>query len=343
MFLKIFIELLFCTKISLYLCVAKAKNMIPQFTSMLQMTTALPNDKACREYLELRLWNGVPTCPHCGVVDANHYKLNVKGEFKGMYKCKSCKERFTVTIGTIFEGSNIGLHTWFLALYMFSAHKKGISSHQLARDLGVTQKTAWFMLHRLRIVFTDGNTDQLGGEGVVVEGDTTIHGGKVKNMSNKKRREIKEGVRGINDNKTSVAGYIERSGKIRFDVIDANESEKELLTKHVDTTSVIMTDSATTYTTVGKEFAHHGIVDHSKSEYVKEEVYHTNTIEGAFSWFDRMVVGIYHQVTYKHLQPYCNELAFRYNSRKITDKMRFDNALVRTEGARLKYATLISK
>ena len=143
--------------------------MIPQFTSMLQMTAALPNDKACREYLELRRWNGVPVCPHCGVSDEKHYKLNVKGEFKGMYKCKSCKERFTVTVGTIFEGSNIGLHTWFLALYMFSAHKKGISSHQLARDLGVTQKTAWFMLHRLRIVFTDGNiTDKMRFDNALV-------------------------------------------------------------------------------------------------------------------------------------------------------------------------------
>ena len=317
--------------------------MNTNFSNFAAMITALPTDAACREYLEMKRWGGVPTCFHCGVADEKHYKLNVKGEFRGMYKCKSCKERFTVTMGTMFEGSPISLRKWFIATFLFSAHKKGISSHQLARDLGVTQKTAWFMLHRLRLAFTDSNNDMLGGEGVVVESDTTITGGKVKNMSNRKRKEIKEGVRGINDNKTSVAGYIERSGKIRFDVIDANESEKELVTKHVDTTSVIMTDSATTYTTVGKEFAHHGVVDHSKSEYVKEEVYHTNTIEGAFSWFDRMVVGIYNQVTYKHLQPYCNELAFRYNSRKITDKMRFDNALVRTEGARLKYATLIAK
>lgn len=165
--------------------------MLQNFTSLLQMTVALPNDTACREYLELLRWNGVPTCPHCGIVDSAHYKLKVKGEFKGLYKCCECKERFTVTIGTVFEGSNIGLQKWFMALYLFSAHKKGISSHQLARDLGVTQKTAWYMLHRLRETFIEKMPEPLGGEGVIVEADTTYIGGKTKNMHKSKRREFK--------------------------------------------------------------------------------------------------------------------------------------------------------
>lgn len=313
-----------------------------EFNSFAAMVTALPDEKACREYLEMKRWNGTPSCPHCGTVDANHYKLNVKGEFKGMYKCRGCKQRFTVTVGTIFEGSPIPLRKWFIATFIFSAHKKGISSHQLARDLDVTQKTAWFMLHRLRLAFMEMDGEPMGGEGVVVETDTTIVGGKVKNMSNSKRKEIKDNIRGINDNKTAVIGYVERSNKVRFEVLDNGESEKELLKENVDPASVLMTDSATTYTTVGKDFAHHGIVDHSKHEYVKEEVYHTNTIEGAFSLFDRMVIGIYHSVTPKHLQAYCNELGFRYNSRKITDKMRFDLALIKTNGVRLKYDTLIA-
>jgi transposase-like protein len=317
--------------------------MILDFNSFASMVKALPTDNACREYLELQRWGGVPVCPHCGVIDVNHYKLNVKGEFKGLYKCKSCKHRFTVLLGTIFEGSPIPLQKWFIATYMFSAHKKGVSSHQLGRDLNVTQATAWFMLHRLRVAFTENNDSPLGGDGVVVEADNTIVGGKVKNMSNSKRRDIKDGKRGINDNKTTVAGYIERSNKIRFDVMDSTESDKGLLAKHVDTGSVLMTDSATTYTTIGKEYAHHGIVDHSKSEYVKDKIYHTNTLEGAFSLFDRMIIGIYHSVTPKHLQAYCNETAFRYNSRKITDKMRFDMALKCTDGAKLSYATLIAR
>ncbi len=271
--------------------------MIPQFNSFAAMVTALPTDKACREYLETQRWGGVPVCPHCGVVDANHYKLNVKGEFKGMYKCRSCKERFTVTMGTMFEGSPIPLRKWFMATFMFSAHKKGISSHQLARDLGVTQKTAWFMLHRLRLAFTDSNDSPLGGEGVVVETDVTIHGGKTKNMHNKKRAAMLKDKSMRNDNKTSISAYIERGGNIRFDVIDHNENEPDLLRKHVDTDSVLMTDTANAYVKVGKEFAHHASVDHTKDEYVRDGVIHTNTIEGAFSHFDRMVIGTYHSIT----------------------------------------------
>lgn len=316
--------------------------MTTEFKSFASMLTALPTDAACREYLELQRWGGVPTCPHCDVVDANHYKLKTKGEFKGMYKCKACKERFTVTVGTMFEGSPISMRKWFIACYIFSAHKKGISSHQLARDLGVTQKTAWFMLHRLRMAFADTDNEQMGGEGVIVETDVTIVGGKAKNMSNKKRKALLEDKTKRNDNKTSVTAYVERAGSIRFDVIDKGENEPNMLRKHVDTSSVLMTDTANAYLKVGKEFAFHGSVDHTKSQYV-DGVCHTNTIEGAFSLLDRMITGIYHYVSPKHLQAYCNENAFRYNSRKVTDKMRFDLALVKTNGVRLSYDALITK
>jgi len=317
--------------------------MTTHFSSLIQMTQALPTDTACREYLELRRWNGVPTCPHCTVVDEKHYKLTVKGEFKGLYKCRECKERFTVTVGTIFEGSNIGLHKWFLALYLFSAHKKGVSSHQLARDLAVTQKTAWFMLHRLRMAFTDNTDSPLGGEGTVVETDVTWVGGKTTNMHKGKRREMRKDRSKGWDNKTQVSGYVERGGNIRFDVIDPHENEKDLVRKHIDKDSILMTDDANHYRAVGKEYAAHEVVNHSIEEYVREKVWHTNTIEGAFSLFDRMTVGTYHYISPKHMQAYCNELGFRYNSRKITDKMRFDMALVKTSGVKLQYSTLIAK
>lgn len=306
------------------------------------MLNALPDDKACREYLEMKRWGDVPVCPHCGVVDEKHYRLNVKGEFKGLYKCKACKERFTVTVGTMFEGSPIGLRKWFIACYIFSAHKKGISSHQLARDLGVTQKTAWFMLHRLRETFSDNTNEPLGGEGCIVETDATIVGGKTKNMNNKKRKAIKGDRNAAMANKTFVTGYIERGGSIRFDVVDKGEFEPDLVRKHVDCGSVLMTDTANTYVAVGKEYAAHESVDHSRSEYVRGHA-HTNTIEGAFSLFDRMITGIYHQVSAKHLQAYCDENSFRYNSRKASDKERFDLALIKTKGIRLQYATLIAK
>lgn len=319
--------------------------MNTNFTSFAAMLTALPDDKSCREYLEMKRWGGIPVCPHCGLQDEKHYRLNVKGEFKGMYKCRDCKERFTVTVGTMFEGSPISLRKWFIAAYIFSAHKKGISSHQLGRDLDVTQKTAWFMLHRLRLAFADTDSTPLGGEGVIVETDVTVAGGKVSNMHKSKRKSLgKKGKakKGTMDNKTLISAYVERGGNIRFDVIDPHENEKELVVKHVDTDSVLMTDEAACYQNVGKEFADHQYVRHSMDEYVRG-VAHTNTVEGAFSLFDRMVVGIYHWASKKHMQAYANEAAFRYNSRKVSDKDRFDLALIKTNGVKLEYAILIAK
>ena len=237
-------------------------------------------------YWEQVRWgnNGI-TCTHCEA--PNPYITN-----RG-YKCRNieCQKKFTVLTGSIFENTKLPLRTWFGAMYLCANHKNGISSLQVARDLGIHQKSAWFLLHRIRETMAEHAPQVLGGEGVVVEVDSTIVGGKVKNMSNRKRKEIKDKKRGINDNKTPVLGVIERSGKIKLEVIKAVDSEKEMVVEHVDKGSVIMTDSATTYTTVGKEYAHHGVVDHSKHEYVKEDIYHTNTIEGAFSLFDRMYVG----------------------------------------------------
>src|SRR6185437_11599372 len=141
------------------------------FNSFSQMLEALPEEESCRTFLESIRWNGVPSCPHCGTVDASHYRLKVKGEFKGMYKCKACKERFTITVGTMFEGSHIPLRKWFIAMYIFSSHKKGISSHQLARDLGITQKSAWFMVSRMRHAFGMEQETKLDG---VIQADETF-------------------------------------------------------------------------------------------------------------------------------------------------------------------------
>src|SRR5665213_478946 len=132
---------------------------IINFKSLTEMLSALPNDMACREYLEMKIWGGVPTCPHCG--SQHSYTLKTKGVFKGMYKCVDCQQRYTVTVGTMFEGTHIPLNKWFLAIYIFSMHKKGISSHQLASDMGITQKTAWFLLHRIRYAF---KADSLGAK-----------------------------------------------------------------------------------------------------------------------------------------------------------------------------------
>ena len=308
------------------------------FTSFAAMVTALPTDNACREYLELQRWNGTPTCPHCGLIDATHYKLNVKGEFKGMYKCKSCKERFTVILGTMFEGSPIPLRKWFIATYMFSSHKKGVSSHQLARDLGVTQKTAWFMLHRLRETFTDVTPKVLKD---VVSLDETFVGGKNKNRHADKKKEGTQG--GGGNDKTIVFGGMQIGGIVVTKIIPDREADTILpiIAKMVEKGSILVTDELKAYYRVKKDYFHIA-VNHNQGVYT-HNAFSPNNIEGFWSLLKRGIVGIYHQVTPKHLATYCEEFGFRYNSRKITDKERFDMVLKRVEGVKLNYNMLISK
>ena len=310
-----------------------------EFKSVIELIKAFPTQQVCIDHLELLRWNGNVVSPFD--VTSKVYKCA-----GNKYKCKNTGKYFNVCTSTLFDNTKIELPTWFLAIYLITAHKKGISSLQLSRDLNVTQKTAWFMNHRIRNCFgitepIEGG-EKMGGEGVVVEADATIVGGKVKNMSNKKRNEIKNGDRGINDNKTAVLALIERSNKIRMQIIPANMGEKDMVKDAVENDSVLMTDSATTYTGIGKEYAFHGVVDHSKSEYVKNEVYHTNTLEGAFSLFDRMIIGIYHSVSKKHLQKYVNEFCFRYNSREHSGASRLNLMLTNNEN-RLTYNQLIAK
>jgi transposase-like protein len=176
---------------------------LTSFKSFAQMLELLPTDNDCRVFLENIRWEGSPICPHCGVQDSNHYKLNQKGEFKGLYKCKDCRERFTVTVGTMFEGSHIKLRKWFIAVYIFTSLKKGISSLQLHRGLGVTQKTAWFMLGRLRNTFGINPQEKFTG---ITQADETFVGGKNKNRHANKKVEASQG-RSFKD-KTPVFGLI---------------------------------------------------------------------------------------------------------------------------------------
>lgn len=308
------------------------------FTSFAAMVTALPNNEACRQYLELRRWGGVPTCTHCGVVDAAHYRLKVKGEFKGMYKCKSCKQRFTVIMGTMFENSPIPLMKWFIATYMFSAHKKGVSSHQLGRDLDVTQKTAWFMLHRLRQAFTDIEPKVLKD---VVSVDETFIGGKNKNRHADKK--IDGGQGGNSSDKTIVLGLMQVGGIVVTKIIPNREQDTimPIISQMVENGAMLVTDECNAYFRAKDEF-YHIAVNHTQGIYT-QNAFSTNNVEGFWSLLKRGILGIYHSVTPKHLQKYCNEFGFRYNSRKITDKERFDMALVRTEGVKLQYNMLIAK
>lgn len=310
--------------------------MFAEFKTLPQLFDFFKNEETCLAYWENIHWGktGI-TCPHCNA--SNPYKTN-----RG-YKCRNveCQKKFTALVGTIFENTKLPLRTWFGAIYLCINHKKGISSLQLSRDLGIHPKSAWFLLHRIRETLKEIAPQALGGEGVIVEADTTLVGGKAKNMHMKRR--IEKFKKQNQDAKTVIAAYVERSGIVRMDVVDPNETEVNLLKKHVDTASVLMTDNANNYKKVGKDYAFHGIVDHAKDEYVKDKVIHTNTVEGVFSLFDRMTIGTYHYMSRKHMQAYANECAYRYNTRNRLDPVRFEDTVLKCSGVRLKYDNLIGK
>lgn len=303
---------------------------LQQFKNLKELMAAFSDENVCREYMEQMRWGGEPFCPHCS--STKPYKL--KGG-KG-YRCssKGCRKDFSVTVGTIFENSKVKLSTWIAAIYLLTGNKKGISSLQLGRHLGVTQKTAWFILHRVRIIMTDNSPEPLNN---VVEVDETYVGGKFANMNRGRRKKWQESEK---DNKTAVMGLLERDGKAKLTPIGEN-TFKEVVRQNVATTAIVITDTHLSYQGLDAEFAAHESVNHSQSEYRKGIAY-TNSIEGFFSIFKRTIYGTYHQISPKHLHRYCAETSYRYNFRKIKDDERFRMAISNVEG-RLKYKILIQK
>lgn len=307
-----------------------------EFKSVIELVKAFPNEEVCIKHLEQLRWNGNVVSPF----DETSKVYVCKGN---KYRCKNTGKYFNVRTQTLFDNTKVELQTWFLAIYLVTAHKKGISSLQLGRDLNVTQKTAWFMLQRIRNCFglneTDSEDGKLGGGGQVVEVDETYVGGKLKNMNNSKRKMHKEGQLDSNSNKTPIMGYAVRGGALRLVVVQDRKMLKQNVLENVSTEAVLFTDGAGMYPPVAKNFAHHEVVDHSKSEYKRGSI-HTNTIEGVFSMFDRMVIGTYHYISPKHMQKYADELSFRYNTRTNSECSRF-NLLLQHSSKRLTYQNLI--
>jgi transposase-like protein len=294
------------------------------------------DEEAARLFVEAHLWPDGPACPFCGS-GARITELKGTSTKPGTRKCRACRKLFSVTKGTVFESSHIPLHKWLVALYLLCSSKKGISTHQLHRTLGVTLKTAWFMSHRLREAMRDDSLGPLGfghGFGNAVEADETFIGRK-------------KGVpkpKGGYSHKNAVLALVERGGKVKAVHIDSVTSDEigKIVRENVAREAWLMTDDAKHYIEIGKETAGHSTVNHSIGEYVSFEdaTIHTNTIEGFFGLFKRGMTGVYQHCDEKHLHRYVAEFEFRYNNRValgVDDGERAAVALAGVRGKRLLY------
>jgi transposase-like protein len=298
------------------------------------------SEEAAYGFVEARLWPQGPVCPKCGVI-GNSAKLNGKSTRIGVYKCRDCRKPFRVTVGTIFEASHIPLNVWLQAVFLVASSKKGISTNQLHRSLGITLKSAWFMSHRIREAMREGDLAPFGADGGVVEVDETYIG----NDRTIKPKGEKRG-RGFH-HKNKVLALVDRnSGQARSFVVDDVKAATlaPIVRENLAREARLMTDENASYRQVGREFAAHGIVRHMHKEYVSKDDpdLHTNTIEGFFSVFKRGMKGVYQHCAHNHLHRYLAEFDFRYNNRKalgVEDAERADKLLKGFAGKRLTYQT----
>ena len=292
------------------------------------------NEEAAYEFVEARVWPNGRVCPHCGVIDSSG-KLKGKSTRIGTYKCYACRKPFTVKVGTIFEASHVKLHIWLQAIFLLCSSKKGISSNQLHRTLGVTLKTAWFLSHRIREAMRSGDLAPMGSDGGAVEIDETFigHDKTIKPKGQKKGRGY--------HHKYKVFTLVERGGRARsFHVEDvSSRTLAPMVRENLSREAHMMTDEASYYTKIGREFASHGVVRHGKGEYGRGPI-HTNTIEGYFSIFKRGMKGVYQHCSKEHLHRYLAEYDFRYSNRLalgVEDEDRAECALRGIVGRRLTY------
>jgi transposase-like protein len=301
--------------------------------STFQLFAMFPDAESARTYLEGRLWPEGPRCPVCGLGE------RITARKGGFYRCNQCAEDFTVRTGTIFERSHVPLHKWVYAMYLLVTARKGISSMQLAKEIGITQKSAWFVLQRLR--------EALGGDPTMLEGlieiDETYVGGIEANKHEGKKLKAGRGPVG----KTAVLGMKERGkgGRTKAMKIDATDAGTitDIIVQNVAVGSTLHTDEHLSYAGIGGLFFNHDTINHSAGEYVRDGVT-TNSIESVFAVLKRGLIGVYHHASPKHLGRYVDEFAFRLNEGNVARHTleRLDSFVTRVAGKRLTYKALIA-
>lgn len=302
------------------------------FENLFQLMEHFHDEKTCTDYLAARRWPDGPVCPHCE--NKGHYAFS-----DGIrYKCKGCGKQYTAKVGTPFESSKIPLRKWFMAIYVATSHKKGISSHQLSRDIGVTQKSAWYMLHRLRLAFGEvGGLPRMGG---IVQVDETYVGGRNGNRHWEKRKPKTQGRSG--EDKTAVVGVMGMRGNVRARVVEDTSSLNLLpmIAQNVSEGAVVVTDEWKGYNGV-ENFNHHVRINHRSGEFTRG-VFGLNRIEGFWGLMKWTLEGSYRSVSPWHLQKYVDEVAYRYNTRTFTERERMEHSLSRINGRTITYQKLIA-
>ena len=300
-------------------------------TNLLEAVKYFSDLDVATEFVAKMRWPNGPVCPNCGGVEHSFIST------RRLWKCKACKKQFSVKVGTIFEDSALGLDKWLPAVWLIANSKNGISSHELGRALGTTQKSAWFMLHRIRLAMQTGNFGKFEGE---VEVDETFIGGRARNMHKSVRAKRITGRGG--HNKVIVAGVLERGGKVRTTILPdtTRQTFQKHVRDHVTEGSAVYTDSHSGYTGLDADYDHQ-VVDHME-QYARGRV-HTNGLENFWALLKRGLHGTYVSVQPFHLFRYLDERAFTFNLRELNDLGRFCAVLSAVSGRRLTYAKLTGR